>query len=167
MAWTPVKFRALDQLNGGAGTGSNEVLLGYQVADARRWADAYGIPFVYNHRRNPADQTAHKVHLLAQDAGKEWEARWLGECYGAIRVHGLDYTIPEVTLDLARKVGIPGLDRLDDPNLDARLDANTRQAHKDGACGVPFLRWKGQAYWGNDRLAWLEAHLAGRPHPDV
>lgn len=166
--WTPVMFRRLMALQGsGMAHGSPPLQLAYSYADADRWAAAYGIPLAHFERRTPTDQTAHKLHLLAQDAGGDWEARWLKAVFVLGRVEGVDVTDSAAVRRLAGQVGLPGRGRVDDPELDARMEENTQRALRDGACGVPFIRHGGQAYWGNDRLPWLEAHLAGRPHPEV
>ncbi|HUR63352.1 MAG TPA: DsbA family protein [Candidatus Thermoplasmatota archaeon] len=167
LTWTPVLFRRLMALQGGPATGSPPLQLAYNYADADRWAAAYGIPLAHFERKVPADQTAHRLHLLAQDAGRDWEARWMKAVFTLGRVQGTDLTDGAAVRRLAEQVGLPGRERADAPELDARLEANTQQALRDGVCGVPFIRHAGQAYWGNDRLAWLEAHLAGKPHPEV
>jgi 2-hydroxychromene-2-carboxylate isomerase len=167
LSWTPILFRRLMALTGGAAGGSPPLQLKYAYADAERWAKAYGVPFANFDRSAPADQTAHKVHLLAQDAGGGWEARWLQAAFTAGRIEGRDLTDATVVQALARQAGVPGLARLGEPELDARLEANTQRAMRDGVCGVPFLRHGGEAYWGNDRLSWLEARLAGKPHPEA
>jgi 2-hydroxychromene-2-carboxylate isomerase len=168
LRWTPVLFRRLMELQGsGNANGSPPLQLAYNYADADRWAAAYGIPLAHFERKVPTDQTAHKLHLLAQDAGKEWEARWLKAVFTLGRVQGVDLTDATAVGRLADQVGLPGRHQANAAELDARLEANTQQALRDGVCGVPFLRHAGQSYWGNDRLPWLEAHLAGRAHPEV
>jgi 2-hydroxychromene-2-carboxylate isomerase len=167
LAWTPVLFRRLMALQGGQAHGSPPLQLAYNYADADRWAAAYGIPLAHFERAMPTDQTAHKLHLLAQDAGGAWESRWMKAVFTLGRVRGVDLTDVAAVRRLADEVGLPGRGRVDEPELDARMEANTQQALRDGVCGVPFVRHGGQAYWGNDRLAWLEAHLAGQAHPEA
>lgn len=167
LVWTPVLFRRLMALQGGPEGGSPPLQLAYNYADADRWAAAYGIPLAHFERRTPTDQTAHKMHLLAQDAGADWEQRWLKAVFTLGRVEGVDVTDGAAVRRLAAKVGLPGREAIDGPDLDARMEANTQQALRDRVCGVPFLNHQAQAYWGNDRLGWLEAHLAGRPHPPL
>jgi len=165
--WTPVLFRRLMSLQGGPAGGSAPLLLEYSYSDARRWAQAYGIPMATPERHDPTNQIGHKVHLLAQDAGADWTARWMQAMHHHIRVGGHDPTDAATVQRLAASLKMPGLDRLADASLDERLEANTQQALRDGAVGVPFIVHNGQAYWGNDRLPWLEAALAGRAAPDA
>lgn len=165
--WTPVLFRRLMALQGGPAVGSPPLLLAYSYGDAKRWAEAYGIPLATPHRAIPVDQTAHKIHLLAQDAGGDWEAVWMERMQAAVRRDGMDPTNADAVRALAAALLVPGLDRLGDAMLDVLLEDNTQQALADGAVGVPFFTYRGNAYWGNDRLAWLEAALAGHRHPDV
>ncbi len=163
--WTPVLYRRLMALQGAEAGGSPPLVLKYNYADAERWAQAHGIPFAAPHRHAPVDQTAHKVHLLAQDAGGDWEARWMETMHLAVRREGMDPTDHAKVLALARKVGLPGLDRVGDASLDARLEANTQQALSEEACDVPFLRHGGEAFRGIDGLEWLSARLTGATMP--
>jgi 2-hydroxychromene-2-carboxylate isomerase len=163
--WTPVLYRRLMALQGAEAGGSPPLLLKYNYADAARWAHAHGIPFAAPHRKAPVDQTAHKVHLLAQDAGPAVEARWMAAMHGAVRRAGMDPTEAEAVRALAVATGVPGLERLGDPRLDDRLEANTQQALGDEACGVPFLRWEDEAFLGVEGLEWLSARLTGLAVP--
>ncbi len=152
-------------LQDGPVAGSPPLLLEYNYDDARRWARAYGIPMETPERRDPTNQATHKVHLLAQDAGGTWEQRWMKAVYKMIREQGRDPTDVTRVHELAQAVGVPGLANLADVALDERMEANTQQALCDGAVGVPFVRFQGESYWGNDRLAWLEARVGGQSAP--
>lgn len=163
--WTPVLYRRLMALQGAEAGGSPPLLLKYNYADAARWAAAHGIPFAAPHRKAPVDQTAHKVHLLAQDAGPAMEARWMAAMHGAVRSRGIDPTDAAAVAALAAATGVPGLDRLGDASLDERLEANTQAALRDEACGVPFLRWEGEAFLGVEGLEWLSARLTDHAVP--
>lgn len=165
--WVPILFRRLMALEGGPAGGSPPLQLAYNYADAARWANHYGIPMATPHRRDPTNQAAHKVHLLAQDAGGEWERRWMAAVHHMARVEGRDITDGAAVEQMARQMGLPGIDRIAHPSLDDRLEANTQEALQADVCGVPFAVHGSEAYWGNDRLAWLEARLAGRPLPDL
>lgn len=165
--WTPVLYRRLMALQGADDKGSPPLVLKYMYSDAARWAKAHAIPFAAPHRKTPVDQTAHKVHLLAQDADArvagDWEARWLEAMHLAVRRDGMDPTDAAAVQALARKLKVPGLDRLGDAALDARLEANTQAALRDEACDVPFLRLGEATFRGVDGLEWLAAHLQRSP----
>ncbi len=163
--WVPVLYRRLMALQGADDKGSPPLALKYMYADAARWAAAHGIPFAAPHRGAPADQAAHKVHLLAQDAEGDWEARWMEAMHLAVRRDGMDPTDATAVLDLARRTKIPGLDRLADPRLDERLESNTQAALRDEAPTVPFCRFGGEPFAGIDGLEWLSARLRGLAMP--
>lgn len=163
--WTPVLYRRLMALQGAEAGGSPPLLLKYNYADAERWAKAYEIPFAAPHRRTPLDQTAHKVHLLAQDAGGSWEARWMEAMHIAARRDGMDPTDAAAVLALAQQFGVPGRDQVGDTRLDARLESNTQAALADGACGVPFIQFRGEGFLGHESLGWLAARLFGKTTP--
>ena len=175
--WVPVLYRRLMALQGADANGSPPLALRYMYADAARWAAAHGIPFAAPHRHAPTDQTAHKVHLLAQDAdareaggGKPdgagpWEASWMEAMHLAVRRDGMDPTDAAAVDHLARQLGVPGLGRIADAALDERLEANTRAALRDEASTVPFCRFGDEAFAGVDGLEWFSARLRGLPMP--
>lgn len=163
--WTPVLYRRLMALQGGDDRGSPPMALKYMYADAARWAKAHGIPFAAPHRHAPTDQTAHKIHLLAQDAGRGWEARWMEAMHLAVRRDGMDPTDAGKVRALAESLKVPGLAAIGDAALDAQLEANTQAALRDEACDVPFLRFGGESYRGIDGLEWLSARLTGAAQP--
>lgn len=163
--WVPVLYRRLMALQGADDKGSPPLALKYMYADAARWATAHGIPFAAPHRAAPVDQTAHKVHLLAQDAGGKWEAAWMEAMHLAVRRDGMDPTDEAKVLDLARRTKVPGLERIGDPALDDRLEANTQAALAAEATTVPFCVFGGEAFAGIDGLEWLSARLQGLAMP--
>lgn len=163
--WVPVLYRRLMALQGGDANGSPPLALRYMYADAARWATAHGIPFAAPHRAAPTDQTAHKVHLVAQDAGPAWEARWMEAMHLAVRRDGIDPTDAAKVEALARGLAVPGLDGLRDLGLDERLEDNTRAALQAEAWNVPFCRFGGEAFSGVDGFEWLSARLQGLAMP--
>ena len=165
LRWEPVLYRRLMALQGADDRGSPPLALKYMYADAARWAAAHGIPFAAPHRAAPTDQAAHKVHLLARDAKGDWEARWMEAMHLAVRRDGMDPTDAAKVLDLARRTKVPGLERIADPGLDARLEANTQAALKAEATTVPFCTFDGEAFAGIDGLEWLSARLQGLAMP--
>lgn len=168
--WVPVLYRRLMALQGGDERGSPPLALKYMYADAARWAQAHGIPFAAPHRTAPTDQTAHKVHLLAQDADRSdpkagWEARWMEAMHLATRRDGMDPTDAAKVRELAERFKVPGLDGLGDLGLDERLEDNTRAALQAGAHTVPFCVVQGEAFAGVDGFEWLSARLQGLAMP--
>ncbi|HET6399551.1 MAG TPA: DsbA family protein [Candidatus Thermoplasmatota archaeon] len=164
--WVPVNFLRLSELQGLPPKPPVPHQLAYNARDAKRWADAYGVPFLTPERRFGPTQDAVKGHLMAEDAGPELAAAWRDAVFSAYRVEGRDLSDRGMLASLAQDVGLPDyLARLDDARLEERLERNTREAFRAGAPGVPYFVIDGDGYWGNDRLAWVEARLSGQRAP--
>lgn len=141
----------------------------YLEHDVRRWADLYGVPFAPPADGEPGAMPvnaihAMRLHLLAVDEGKATD--WMEAAYlGSFR-DGLDISDPGVLDRLASDVGLSrGSEAAQDAALKARLVANTKEAYAAGAPGVPYTVLDGEGFWGNDRLAWVEARLAKQEVP--
>lgn len=58
----------------------------------------------------------------------------------------------------------------DDPAAQERVMLGMAEALQDGIFGVPFFVYRGEKFWGNDRLEWLLRAIArdlGREVPDL
>lgn len=168
LTWAPIDFLRLRVRMGLPPTPPLPHELAYNRIDAARWAARYGVPFVANPpRRFGPTQDAVKAWLLAAAEGPQRAAAWMERCFLGYRAEGADLSDRAVLSGWAREVGLAGVpDRLDEPSLDAQLAANTDAAFAAGAPGVPYTVVDGEGFWGNDRLAWVEARLAGKAAPD-
>jgi 2-hydroxychromene-2-carboxylate isomerase len=133
----------------------------YREYDARAWPAHYGIPF-----REPVGfKVEASVPALACLAAERQGA--LVPCcrtlFATIFAEG-------ATIDDAAIRALParlGLDAaafrrdLESPATRARHKALIDEAHARGAFGVPTFFLEGRMFWGNDRLALLEAALRG------
>jgi 2-hydroxychromene-2-carboxylate isomerase len=134
----------------------------YRQRDAEDWADYYGVPFI-----EPAGLPEdHRLMARAcRSAGRQGAVRrYSGALFRAVFAE-------RVRVDraaCARIAGELGLlpERfaadMDDPDLDAALTADTRDAAARGVFGVPTFFLGERMVWGNDRLVLLE-HFLSRP----
>ena len=130
--------------------------------DQRRWARRYGVPI-----STPAhyDSTLlNKGAYFAIDKGVAPAyisfvyARVWGEGASMIDHAMIDNAATHCGLD-TRELGA----FIESPEVEARYRETTLRAHEAGVFGVPAMIADGQMFWGNDRLDFLEDHLAGRP----
>lgn len=82
--------------------------------------------------------------------------------FEAYWTRGLDVTDRAVLAELAAGVGL-SIDVIDDPAVKDALRDNTAAAAARGMFGVPTVVYGDQMWWGQDRLHFLEAALAGHP----
>jgi 2-hydroxychromene-2-carboxylate isomerase len=146
--------------------------LRYAALDASRWAKLYGIGYSPNHRMFEAMASGQlegallaRAGLAAQELGvfetfnpAMFAALWAGEDDIAseagrdqfLRRHDLPATLFELS------AGEPIVERL-------RRDDN--EAIERGIFGVPTFFADGEMFFGNDRLAFVEARLRGERKP--
>lgn len=163
----PINFLRLKELMGLPATPPVEQELAYNRVDAARWAAAYGIPFVGKPaRRFGPTQDAVKGYLIAARQDPAVAVQWMERVFTGYRVQGEDISDRDLLARWADEVGVRHFATyVDSPQVNAALEANTLEALRSGAPGVPFAVLDGEGFWGNDRLAWLEARLAGASVP--
>jgi 2-hydroxychromene-2-carboxylate isomerase len=131
--------------------------LKYIRRDVARIAEAWGIATAEDPPLDTNWARPHAAYIYAADQGKGRElARALFE---ARFVQGRDVGDNAVLADVARAVG------LDPAALVAAADDEAHQtrvvqgmiqgAQEDAIFGVPLFVFRGEPFWGNDRLDWL------------
>ena len=126
----------------------------YIFEDVRRFAEAYGLPM------NPgpfADTRNACIGFLFARADGRGKAYHDG-VYAARFLEAQDIGRPETLADIAERAGLERprfLAALDDPVWAAGLAASNEDARTDGVFGFPFFLFRGQRFWGNDRIEWL------------
>jgi 2-hydroxychromene-2-carboxylate isomerase len=136
----------------------------HTLRDVKREAVRLGMPFGRIH--DPIGDGAIRCLLVAEHAvgvGREREF-----------VLGASRGIWAEAIDVSRDAGLrpicerAGLEwgacatALDDPELRARVDANTAALAELGHWGVPVFVFEGELFWGQDRIEDLEIALGER-----
>jgi 2-hydroxychromene-2-carboxylate isomerase len=143
----------------------------YIAADVRRIAGAYGLDLRWPEPFDTDWLPPHVAFLHAVDAGAAM--RFGAEVFRARFCDGRDVADALVLADAAERSGLnPGEVEAaaKSRSLRQRLLAGMRTMQADGVFGVPYIAYRGGAYWGNDRLEWLlreVAEQAGRTVPDL
>jgi 2-hydroxychromene-2-carboxylate isomerase len=133
----------------------------YRAEDLARLAARAGLPMNQNPRHRLADPgPAAMTIIAAQTAGG-------GDVGGLTHAILRAYWAEEADISdpglLARLLGRHGFD----PGLDIGPDASANYAHNldeavaRGVFGAPFYIAGGARFWGQDRLSFLDDHLAG------
>ncbi len=157
----------------GAGDGPmatlSAVKAGHNLRDMHRWAERFGVPF-----QMPAAHPMRTVRALRTLLGlphSRWPAAIAG-IYAAYWQRGEDITTDAVIAAALVAAAIPGdeiataLAHADTDAIKDELRAHTDEAIRLGIFGAPawVLREPDRApilVWGQDRMPWVEAILAG------
>lgn len=135
------------------------VKLRYLVTDMQRWARRYGVPLNF-----PKTLKSERLNLglyFAADRGRTEDyvrAAWL-PTWG----QGGDMGDETLIADVARSMGWDAAEFLGftaSPEARERYAIDNREAHSRGVFGAPTMMLGEQMWWGNDRLEFLEEHLA-------
>jgi 2-hydroxychromene-2-carboxylate isomerase len=150
---------------------ADPVRCAYVRADAARFAKAYGLKL---RAPNPFDTDwlrPSAAYLFAADCGcgREFAKNAYAPRFNKGRNIGKDDVIAEA----ARSSGIDqdsAVRAAADPAFQKRVVQGFVQAGKDGVFGVPTFVYRGEMFWGNDRIDWLKRAIAtalGQPVPDL
>jgi 2-hydroxychromene-2-carboxylate isomerase len=140
----------------------------HNVHDMHRWADIFGEPF-----RLPASHPMRTVTALRTLLAlpRTWWPAAIEAMFAAYWQRGEDVARAEVIAAALRGAGVPGdvvdaaAGRADDPEIKDELRQRTDEAIALGIFGAPAWVARGDGetrlIWGQDRMAWVEAMLAG------
>lgn len=117
-------------------------------------AEKLGIPFQFP-EHHPFMTVAAQRLLVEQNA--DWPI--VEKAFDYVWVEGKD---PNLSWsEFCNYLGLPsGTPKPENPEVKAKLIANTNQAKTDGAFGVPALILNGHCFWGVDTIDWALDYLA-------
>jgi len=135
------------------------VKLRYLVTDMKRWARRYGVPLVF-----PKTLKSERLNLgLYYAADRGCEAEYLRAAWLPTWGQGGDMGDEALISAVARAMGWNAAAFLAftaSTEARERYALDNRDAHARGVFGAPTMMLDEQMWWGNDRLGFLEEHLA-------
>jgi 2-hydroxychromene-2-carboxylate isomerase len=146
----------------------------YRLIEMERWKGIRNIPLVTWPKFYPADPTlGHRMLLAAIREGQD-VALFAHAGLKAVWADELNVEDPDTLVRLADAAGLDGrrlLTQATDADLVAQEAGLTREAIDRRLFGAPFYFYRGEPFWGQDRLDHLElAIVSGRAPilpPDV
>jgi 2-hydroxychromene-2-carboxylate isomerase len=136
----------------------------YRLLELERWRKKLGVPLNMQPKYFPASESlaAHVVTAVskeADDAGKLagaiLRAVWVED-----RVIGDEATLKEIISSCGLNAD-DLLARAGEPEVEQIWQENTAQAIASNVFGAPSYIFDGELFWGQDRLEFLEAKIAG------
>ncbi len=130
--------------------------LSYVFADIERMAEAYGLTVCWPQQVDTDWPRPHAAFLYAEAAGRGWA--FASEAFAARFSRGLDVGTDETLAAVAASSGLDAagvLRAADDPEWQQRVFSGMQQGLAEGLFGVPIFIYRGERFWGNDRLDWL------------
>ena len=134
----------------------------WYMGDLMAWSEMIGgdVDTSPRHLIQQSTRLALKAALVAKDAGRFREYHY--PTYRARWAQAKDVSEREVVRSLLAGAGLDAdmaLLRAESPELEARLDQDTKEAIERGVFGVPTVFVGDRMFWGNDRFE-LARHFA-------
>ncbi len=140
----------------------------YRLIELRRWSAHLGVPLNPQPRYFPVQDGLARLMVIAADhQGRD--AWGLTEALmHAVWADERDIADETTLIAVAESCGFGGRDLLAQagrPETTAALDAYTAEAIDRQVFGVPSYVLRGELFWGQDRLDFLDRALAAGPAP--
>ncbi|MBV8792132.1 MAG: 2-hydroxychromene-2-carboxylate isomerase [Pseudolabrys sp.] len=140
----------------------------YRLVEMKRWRDRRGIPLTMWPKYYPVDTSlGHRMLLAAVQGGHDVTA-FAHAGLKAVWADELNVADPATLIRLADVSGLNGqllLKRAGDSTIKAREGELTREAMDRQVFGAPFYFYRGEPFWGQDRLDHLEQAIESRRAP--
>jgi 2-hydroxychromene-2-carboxylate isomerase len=138
----------------------------YRVVELRRWRDRLGIPINPFPKYYPTDDDLASCLIIAAKKAGGDVGTIANAILRAIWAEDRDIADPETLRKIADGLGLNGRKLLDAARRDAtrkQFARYTKEAQARGVFGSPFYFYRGEIFWGQDRLDFLEAAVAKAP----
>lgn len=141
--------------------------------DLPRIAEGYGFEVATLAQLDVDWLPPHAMWLYASERGAG--ERFGAEVFAARFSRGEDLTRSEVYATAATAAGLDADATLAagaDAELQRRVWSGIEQGRREGVFGVPFFVFRGERFWGHDRISWLvrsiaRAHGLAVPPPEL
>ena len=140
----------------------------YRMLEMQRWRELRKIPLVLHPRYYPADPSRGHRMLLAALRDGQSVARFAHLALKAVWADERNIENADTLVGLANDAGLEGRAlsaASDDPALHQAAAALTREAIDRKVFGAPFYIWRGEPFWGQDRIDMLDAAISSGRAP--
>lgn len=166
VVYKPIDLMAVFAATGGLPVKQRSIARqAYRFVEMQRWREIRQIPLVLQPKFYPASPVrAHRMVLAALRGGNSVHD-FICAVLRALWADEQNIQDPETLVQLANASGLDGralLGASDDAALLAQEEALTREAIERKVFGAPFFFWRGEPFWGQDRLDQLEAMISSR-----
>jgi 2-hydroxychromene-2-carboxylate isomerase len=135
----------------------------YRLFEMKRWSSHLCLALNPHPKFFPVSADLAARVLVAADRGGADIGRLLGAVTRAVWAEERDIADPAALIALAESVGIDGralLDAADGEAVKTAYEAHTEDAIAAQVFGAPTYIYRGEPFWGQDRLDFLERALA-------
>jgi carboxymethylenebutenolidase len=134
----------------------------YRLVELRRWRDHLGLPLTLEPKYFPVPGTLAATTIIAvrETLGTEPALDVAGDLMQAMWVDERDISSADTVRDILATRGLDAAPLLAQaPAMQAQFDADTQEAIDRGVFGAPTYVLRGELFWGQDRLEFLDRAL--------
>jgi 2-hydroxychromene-2-carboxylate isomerase len=135
----------------------------YRLVELRRWANHLGVPLNLQPRHFPpkGHDAARLIILADVESGADAAMQLAHAVMRGLWAEDKDTADPAVLVAMADACGLPGARMIDGlAAADGRYAQYTDQAVEAQVFGAPWYTYRGEPFWGQDRLEFLDRALA-------
>ena len=136
----------------------------YRLTELKRWSEYLNVPINVEPKFFPvAGDAAAKLILAAAEQGRDDAMSMAGALLRAVWVEERNIADLDTLGAITREQGADAdtlMQRAVSPDIAARYDALTQEAIDRQVFGSPTYSYKGELFWGQDRLDFLALALA-------
>jgi 2-hydroxychromene-2-carboxylate isomerase len=163
VTWRPILLGAVFKVTGQQPLPTIPLKGTYAKRDLERSARLLGLPFKLPTPFPISSTAPSRAFYWVTDTDPELASKLASALYSAYFGDGRDISTPEVTVEVAGKVGIDRAElsqALNDSAVKDRLRREVEAAIGRGVFGSPYIVIDGEPFWGADRLDQVEKWLA-------
>lgn len=165
----PVDIGAVFQVSGGVPVGQRPVQRQhYRMIELQRWRTHRNKPLNLKPRFFPVDANIGNRLVLAAIAAGHDVGKLAGGLLRAVWAEERNIADPATLTAIAEENGLDGralLDAAEGTAIRAEYDRLTAEAKQREVFGAPTFIFRGEPFWGQDRLEFLERALNGETRP--
>ena len=135
----------------------------YRLVELRRWSEVTGLPLNLQPKFFPVagDDAARMIIAADERHGVGQALALAGAMLRAVWAEEQNIADASVRVALAERCGLDGNALLDAAaGMQARYDSNTQEAIDAQVFGAPWYVYRGEPFWGQDRLDLLDRALS-------
>lgn len=141
--------------------------LKYMQRDIGRIAESYGLTVRWPKTRDCEWQKPHAAYLYARDQSAALGHAFAIAMFRARFSEGKDIGDTAVVAEIAARLGLDAaatVESLESVALQTRVvEGMIQGATEDSLFGVPLFVYRGEPFWGNDRIDWV-VHTIRKAH---
>lgn len=163
VAWRPILLGVIFKVTAQQPLPTIPVKGDYAKRDFERTARLFGVPFRVPSKFPIAGQAPSRAFYWLAERDPALARRLALALYDAYFAHDRDISAPDITADVAAKLGIAKDEltgALNDAGVKDRLRREVDAAIGRGVFGSPYIVIDGEPFWGSDRLDQVERWLS-------